>query len=93
MEIIYSVIFLIYSLIILITYFSKSHEDKIENKTYSFLLIINVIGIILEILKFIVIRYNFTISFNIISKIYQIYILSWMGAFSLYTIIVSNNYN
>ena len=93
MEILYSVIFLIYSLILLITYFSKSYNKKMENKTYSILLIINVIGLILEVLKFVVIKYNLTISFNIISKIYQIYLLSWMGTFSLYAVVISNNYN
>lgn len=93
MEIVYSVIFLIYSLILVITYFSKSHDKKMENKVYSVLLIINVLGIFLEILKFLVVGYDFTSSYSIISKFYHIYLLSWMGAFSLYAIIISNNYN
>jgi len=64
-----------------------------ENKTYSILLIINVIGLILEVLKFVVMKYNLTILFNIISKIYQMYLLSWMGTFSLYAVVILNNYN
>ena len=43
-------VFLIYLVVLIVSYFSKSHLKTKENKYYSILLIINFIGLLLEIL-------------------------------------------
>ncbi len=80
----------IYIMLVSAVYFSKEKIKTTENKVFTIIIIVNVIGIILD---FISVSMAFlgthNILFNIINKIYLIYLLTWISLFTIYTIIIS----
>ena len=73
-------------MLLLIVFFSKKYYKTLENKIYSLLIITSFFGLVIELLGvFILNNTNEVLSF-IQMKLYQIYLLTWIGLFTLYTI-------
>lgn len=83
--IIFSIVSLIYSLILLIVFSIKKHIKTRENKIYSLILFTNFIGLILEILECISISNNIEWLISISLKLYQVYLLTWVSLLVIYT--------
>lgn len=82
----FSISSIIYILLLLIVFFSKKYYKTLENKIYSLLIITSFFGLVIELLGvFILNNTNEVLSF-IQMKLYQIYLLTWIGLFTLYTI-------
>ena len=85
------VISLIYSFMLMIVYFSKKRLNTPENKVYKLLILINFVGIILDVICAIstfkmteVKLYNI-----IIGKLYLLYFVTWIMGFATYTFAIS----
>ena len=84
------IISLVYLIVIMIIYFCKKRIDNVENKIFSALLIINLIGVIVDISSTSMALYDFdNLLLNPISKLYLVYLGYWLLAFTLYIIIIS----
>jgi len=82
-----------FSILIIILFFKKGYVNNIETKTYRVLIILNFIGLIIEILcTFASLIYN-EVPFisNIIYKSYLVYLLTWMGVFTYYIYKISKD--
>ena len=88
---------LIYIILLIIIYFTKKHLSSIENTIFSILIVINCIGLILDIASiFTIINIDSLPLINvIITKLYLIYLLTWISLLSLYIYAISfkNNGN
>lgn len=83
---------LIYSVLIACIYFSKKKIDNEDNKIYSRIIIVTIIGIILDILQYYAIKYNFSsIITLILNKGFLIYLLTWMFMFSKYVFCIGES--
>lgn len=85
---------LLYSIMVCITYSSKRKLNNIENKIYSFMLKINIIGLILELGCCFLVSHKDVSSIisilNIVTnKIFLIYMLTWLFIFTLYIVLIS----
>ena len=85
------IISLIYSFMLMIVYFSKKRLNTPENKVYKLLIIVNFVGIILDVICAIstfkmteVKLYNI-----IIAKLYLLYFVTWIMGFATYTFAIS----
>ncbi len=79
-----------YIVLVSICYFSKKRLDTVENRIYSLLIPVNIIGIILDFTSVTMAFSGFHgVIFTIINKLYLIYLLSWISLFILYTIAIS----
>ncbi|MEG1142774.1 MAG: hypothetical protein RSE41_10110, partial [Clostridia bacterium] len=80
-----------YSLCLIIVYFSKKHIISVENKIFSVLVVTNLIGLFLELTNFItVIKMKEIPMLNLIaSKLYLVYLLTWIVIFTYYILIIS----
>ena len=76
---------LIYIILLIIIYFTKKHLSSIENTIFSILIVINCIGLILDIASiFTIINIDSLPLINvIITKLYLIYLLTWISLLSL----------
>lgn len=90
-----SVSSLFYISLITVIYFSKKRINTLENKIYSFLLIIGVIGAIFEIFCYPASMFSNQNKFvsNFTLKGYLYYLISWMLLFTFYVISISHEYN
>ncbi len=80
---------LLFSIMVLILYFSKKRVDNIENKIYSVLLVINIFGLILELLCCYFTYTNGRSTFDTMmcifcNRIFILYLLTWLTAFIFY---------
>lgn len=80
---------LVYSVMLLILYFSKRRIDNMENKIYSILVVINVFGLLLELACCYFTYNNGTTTFNtlmciICNRFFIIYMLTWLFIFTFY---------
>lgn len=82
-----------YSILLTIFYFGKKRVQLLESKIYSYLIISNLLGIILESLSVIFVTNNATYPFlaELINKVYLIYLIIWITLFTVYVFIVSQN--
>ncbi len=81
---------IIYSLTLLIVYKSKPHIKTVENKIFSILIILNLFGLIIELANYFLVLYNTECLLTyIISKIYLIYLLTFIILFTYYVIYIS----
>ena len=75
----------IYMLMVLILFFSKKRLANIETKIFSIISIINMIGIVLDI---VIVYLSYVVPFHfslyILNKFYLWYILFWVALFTLY---------
>ncbi len=92
---IFSVCCLLFLSCLLFIYFSKDRVDNIETRIYSYLLVINFFGLIID-----VIGYGFLNVFDatslinvIISHIYLIYYFTWGYILTIYIFIISMSIN
>lgn len=85
---------LLYSVMVAIVYFSKGKINSTENKIYSFMMKINVFGLLLElgsayfILKKDVSSF-YTMINGIINRLFLIYLLVWIFTFTFYIFYIS----
>lgn len=78
---------LIYILLISFIYFSKEKIDNSDNRLYKIIIIVNVIGIIIDIIQYLFIKHEanpFLIS--IFNKLYLAFIITWITIFAHYVI-------
>ena len=84
---------LFYSIMLLCVFFSKERIKLLENKIYSYLIIINFLGITIEICcsQFIL---NFGMKYELLTicvgKAYLMYLITWIIFFTMYIIVISN---
>lgn len=90
-SVIFSICCLIFITMFGVNYFLKDRINNEENKLYSFLIISNVIGLIIDILGFLTLKYLPIdgIANSLIPKIYLIYYFTWIYLFTLYIFIIS----
>ena len=82
---------LVYILLLAGAYFSKKRISTVENKIYSSLIITNVVGVITDIASTSLALFDYDNPFlNIISKIYLIYLISFLSLLTNYALTVSN---
>ena len=92
--ILFTVCALFFSILLTVVYFSKERFNKIENKIYAVLIILNLFGLIIHILCGIVTPMaNDNLESKIFSKIYLGYLLSWITLFVTYVFIISKDTN
>lgn len=84
----------IYMMIVLIIFFSKKRVNNVETKLFSVISLINIIGIVLDI---IIVYLSYVIPFHpslyILNKFYLLYILYWGALFTSYITYISINDN
>lgn len=83
---------LVYILLMAFIYFTKKRVNNFDNKLYSAILILNIIGVCLDIFQFLSIRFNWPnfIIFSF-SRMFLIYIVFWTFLFCTYILSLSNN--
>ncbi len=83
---------LAYILLLVFIFFSKKRLKTVENKIYSYLIVINLIGVILDILStyIAIVDVNYPL-LNIISKFYLMYLILFLLTFTAYALILSKN--
>ena len=87
----FSICSLVFMLIFLIIYFSKKRIKNKDNSIYSFLIITNTVGLIIDIIGYITMH---TISLTspvniIISKLNLLYYFTWLYLFVIYILYIS----
>ena len=88
----FTVCALFFSVLLAIVFFSKRRLQVLENKLYAILIVANLIGLIIHILCGILTPMDTnSISSVIFSKLYLIYLLTWIMLFTLYIIIITKN--
>lgn len=81
---------LFYNLLVTIIYFHKERIKTKENKIYSLLIIINLIGIIIDMSSVTIARLGIhNALFFIINKVYMLYLLCWITTFTYYILTIS----
>ena len=81
---------LFYNLLVTIIYFHKERIKTKENKIYSLLIIINLIGIIIDMSSVTMARLEIhNALFFIINKVYMLYLLCWITTFTYYILTIS----
>lgn len=81
---------LFYNLLVTIIYFHKERIKTKENKIYSLLIIINLIGIIIDMSSVTMARLGIhNALFFIINKVYMLYLLCWIITFTYYILTIS----
>ena len=81
---------LFYNLLVTIIYFHKERIKTKENKIYSLLIIINLIGIIIDMSSVTMAKVGIhNALFFIINKVYMLYLLCWITTFTYYILTIS----
>lgn len=81
---------LFYNMLVTIIYFHKEKIKTKENKIYSLLIIINLIGIIIDMSSVTMARLGIhNALFFIINKVYMLYLLCWITTFTYYILTIS----
>ena len=81
---------LVYSLLLIIIYFSKKRINNLENKIFSSLIIVNFIGIIIDIISTFLAIIDFNIVVVIIfCKLYLFYLVVWLSIMTMYILVIS----
>ena len=82
-----------FSILIIVLFFKKGYVNNIETKTYRVLIVLNFIGLILEMLCTLasLIYSEVPLISNIIYKSYLVYLLTWMGIFTYYIYKISKD--
>ena len=88
-----TIISFFYNILLMIAYFSKDKIKTLENKVYSKLIIINFIGIILELFCTIFAGYakDYLMFYTILNKLFLIELTVWCSVFSIYVFLISSN--
>ena len=88
-----TIISFFYNVLLMIAYFSKDKIKTLENKVYSKLIIINFIGIILELFCTIFAGYaeDYLMFYTILNKLFLVELTVWCSVFSIYVFLISSN--
>ena len=83
---------LMYNVLLMIAYFSKDKIKTSENKVYSKLIIINFVGIVLELFCTIFAGYaeEHLIFYTILNKLFLIELIVWGATFGTYVFLISS---
>lgn len=87
----YTIISCIFSIILLIVYFSKERINYIENKIYSIIVITTFVSCFTEIVSFVLVKSGVAASsllYHYVIKLLFLGFLTWLYLFSLYTVAV-----
>ncbi len=89
----YTILSLVYNLLVLICFFSKKRIKTLENRIYSFLLIINFFNIVIALMSFLTIMNAQELPFlnNCVSKTLIVLFATWVIVFTLYVYLISYN--
>ena len=83
---------LFFLVVIIFVFFGKQRIKNEETRVFGFLLIVNLIGVIIDILSTTLAIFDYNnIFLNIISKLYLVYLLGVSLTFVYYTIYISYN--
>lgn len=86
------IISFIYILLITAFYFSKQRLKTLENKLFSKIIIVNIIGVVLDFISVSMAFSNHhNILFHLVNKLYLVYLLTWISIFTMYTATISLN--
>lgn len=87
----YTIISLVYNLLVLVCFFSKKRIDTLENKIYGLLLRINFFNIIFALMSFLTIMNASNVSFlnNVVSKTLLVFFGLWTVVFTIYIYVIS----
>ena len=82
----------IYLILIVCVYFSKKTINNLDNKIYKVCLIINVFGVLLDILQYFLIYFSApSLVITIVSKMFLAYIITWTSIFAIYVFSIRDN--
>ncbi len=87
----YTIISCIFSIILLIVYFSKERINYIENKIYSIIVVTTFVSCFTEIVSFVLVKSGVAASsllYHYVIKLLFLGFLTWLYLFSLYTVAV-----
>lgn len=88
-----SVTCLIYTILLIIVFFSKKRVNYVENKVYSYLLIVSLVGIILDAFSGILYINNYDVtsfSYILLTKFIILFYITWDTLMILYVLLVSD---
>ena len=82
---------LLYLILVAIVYFSKPRIKNVENNVYSYLLIISIFNLILEVCCcfFVAHRDSYSLINEIVNRVFLLGVLSWLIIFTLYMVYIS----
>ena len=86
-----SVTCLIYTILLIIVFFSKKRVNYVENKVYSYLLIVSLVGIILDAFSGILYINNYDVtsfSYILLTKFIILFYITWDTLIILYVLLV-----
>src|SRR5690606_12470104 len=80
----------VYLVLLMVVYFNKKKIMNLENKIYSVLIIVTFAGLILDYWStyLAIVDVNHP-HLNFISKLYLVYLLTWVFLFTIYTFVIS----
>ena len=83
---------LVYCILLIIIYFGRKQYKSFENRIYSSLIIVNFVGLIIDItLGFVSAKYlQYQVLTTILTKLYLLYFVTWIGCFTYYIITISS---
>lgn len=82
----------IYIIMIMLIYFSKKRVDNLDNKIYSTILVLNSVGVVVDILQFILIKNSAPTNVILfVNKLFLIYVITWTAVYNYYVISIRRN--
>ncbi len=85
------IISFIYLSLVMIIYFKKERINTEENKIFSKLIVVSLIGIILDFCSvYMAFNHLHGIIFRIINQLYLVYLLTWISLITIYSITISS---
>ena len=88
----YTITSCIYITLLLVVYFSKKRVDYMENKIYSSIIIVTLIGTIFEIASYVIVKLGFSANsflYVLSIKFILLYFLTWIMLFTTYVLVIS----
>lgn len=82
----------IYMICLSVIYFSKQRINNQENKIYKKLIVLNIVGLIIQLMcDYVSYRYDYINEFfsNLVLRIYLVYFVLWINQFMLYLIVIT----
>ena len=77
----------IYIIMIMLIYFSKKRINNLDNKIYSTILILNSIGVVIDIIQFAMIKNGADYSAVIfVNKLFLLYVITWTAIYNYYVV-------
>ena len=84
------IISFIYLVLVMIIYFKKKKIKTLENKTFSIMLVTSLCGIIIDFTSVYMAFNNLhNIIFEVVNKVYLVYLLTWISLITSYCIVIS----